>query len=125
MPSGRTATACSVGSGRRGARGRRGEAGVADGAIEGNKPVALPGVISVRLISLRLGSGPGWIAPEVGAGEASGVGAGRMSRTDSETARGCESLAADTSPTALTVVEVAVCLAVTWAWSPAGSGDRA
>lgn len=95
--------------------------GAGDGTIDGKRPAALPGVISLVLITLfSVGSGPGWIGIKVGAGDASGVGTGMRSRTDSETARGRESLPAEARPTALTVMEVAVRLAVTLAWSAAG-----
>lgn len=99
----------------------------ADGRIDGNRPAALPGAISVVLLGrlFSSGSGPGTIGAMLGTSVASVVGVacvgvGNASRTDSDTARGCESVPAEAWPTALTVMEFAACLAVTRACSSAG-----
>ena len=92
--------------------------GTADGMIDGNRPAALPGLISLLVLtSLNDGSGTGSIPTTLGAGSgaASGTDTGAMNCTESETLSGCTSVSAETSPTALTMAEVAVCLAVTWA----------
>jgi hypothetical protein len=62
-----------------------------DGTIDGNRPAALPGLISVLLVMLfRAGSGSGSIPVRLGAGSgvACGVLAVKMNCSDPVTARG-------------------------------------
>jgi hypothetical protein len=60
------------------------------------------------------------MATNVSVGEGAGFGVGLVKRTNSVTASGWDSLAAEISPTALTVMESAGCFAVTCASSAAG-----
>jgi len=88
------------------------EGAAVPGAMVGNKPAALPGLTSL-LLMFSVGSGPGTmgampVSGEVGDGVAAVV---VTSWTDSETASGLDSVAAETLPTALTVMAVAGWLA--------------
>jgi hypothetical protein len=95
MPSGRTSTAWLVfvwvGLGCCATAVPVGVGPGVDGAIDGNKPAALPGCNSVLLVTLfRVDSGSGWIPIRLGAGSGVtwGVAAAAANCSDSLTARG-------------------------------------